>query len=314
MEEDPLKVPEMPQEDHADFRARFVDAHPDVILIDAREPHRKFVERLNRDFLAHGMAPFYELAGIRTRADTIVQRSGLTRNAEDLLIISKADEPDQVTDMSHVFHRLHAFVMSLEFLNVCEYSVKAGALQYLQELEQFRIKCPGLPFVLAADTAIRKKVYRLQSEKRVEFPSFSLAMLEVLRRHKYLWNDARAKAIATHADKARSQGAAPDRVLEAPTGASPRAQKRKRQKERAKEANKKQALALRRPPSDRPLSSLKSTRTSASQRQSGGRSSTLQPRSRVASDVITTTRPWGAPWVPSAGLLTSAWCAAAITL
>ena len=109
----PLKVPDMPQEDHVDFRARFVDAYPDVILIDAQKICG---------------APFYEFAEFRTRADTIVQRLGLTRNAEDLLIISKADEPDQVTDMSHVFHRLHAFIMSLEFLNIYKYSLQAGTL------------------------------------------------------------------------------------------------------------------------------------------------------------------------------------------
>ena len=41
MEEDPNKVPEMAQEDHAEYRARFVTAHPDVILLDAKEPHKK---------------------------------------------------------------------------------------------------------------------------------------------------------------------------------------------------------------------------------------------------------------------------------
>eukprot|EP00438_Fugacium_kawagutii_P016453 Skav207243 [mRNA] locus=scaffold523:477791:485726:- [translate_table: standard] len=75
MEEDPNKVPEMAQEDHAEFRARFVRSHPDVILLDAKEPHKKFVEKLNRDFLVNGMAPYYPVAEIRTRADSIVQKS-----------------------------------------------------------------------------------------------------------------------------------------------------------------------------------------------------------------------------------------------
>ena len=97
MEEDPTKVPEMAQEDHAEFRARFVRAHPDVILIDAREPHKKFVEKLNRDFLVNGMVPFYTMSEVRTRADTIIQKSGLTKNAEDLLTVSKADEPEAFT-------------------------------------------------------------------------------------------------------------------------------------------------------------------------------------------------------------------------
>ena len=70
MEEDPNKVPEMAQEDHAEFRARFVQAHPDVILLDAKEPHKKFVEKLSRDFLVHGMVPYYSVAEIRTRSDS----------------------------------------------------------------------------------------------------------------------------------------------------------------------------------------------------------------------------------------------------
>ena len=93
MEEDPTKVPEMAQEDHAEFRGGFVRTHPDVVLLDSKEPHKKFVEKLSRDFLVHGMVPYYY-----TVSDTISQKTDLTRTAEDLLTVSKADEPDQVTD------------------------------------------------------------------------------------------------------------------------------------------------------------------------------------------------------------------------
>ena len=112
--------------DHAEFRSRFVTAHPDVILLDAKEPHKKFVEKLSRDFLVHGMVPFYAVAEIRTSADSIVQKSGLSKNAEDLLTISKAEEPDQVTDVQTLLHRVHALFMALEFLNICTYSRAAG--------------------------------------------------------------------------------------------------------------------------------------------------------------------------------------------
>ncbi|CAE7789061.1 unnamed protein product, partial [Symbiodinium microadriaticum] len=114
MEEDPNKIPELSQEDHAEFRDRFVRVHPDVILIDAKEPHKKFVERLSRDFLIHGIVPFYEPAEIRTRADVIVVKSGLSRS-----------------------------------------------------------ECPGLPFLMAADRAIRKKIFRLLSEQRATYTAFS---------------------------------------------------------------------------------------------------------------------------------------------
>ena len=172
MEEDPNKIPELSQEDHAEFRDRFVQVHPDVILIDAKEPHKKFVERLSRDFLIHGIVPFYEPAEIRTRADVIVVKSGLSRNAEDLLSISRADQPEPVTDVTTLFHRLHAFFMALEYLNICAFSRVEGPLKYLQELEQFRSECPGLPFLMAADRAIRKKIFRLLSEQRATVHGF----------------------------------------------------------------------------------------------------------------------------------------------
>ncbi|OLP84362.1 hypothetical protein AK812_SmicGene34786 [Symbiodinium microadriaticum] len=203
MEEDPNKIPELSQEDHAEFRDPFVRVHPDVILIDAKEPRKKFVERLSRDFLIHGIVPFCEPAEIRTRADVIVVKSGLSRNAEDLLSISRADQPEPVTDVTTLFQRLHAFFMALEYLNICAFSRAEGPLKYLQELEQFRSECPGLPFLMAADHAIRKKIFRLLSEQTAT--TFSQALLEVLANHKYLWNDARTSVTLSKVEHNRQQ-------------------------------------------------------------------------------------------------------------
>ena len=176
-----------------------------MILLDAKEPHKKFVEKLSRDFLVHGMVPFYTVAEIRTRADSIVQKSGLTKNAEDLLTISKAEEPEQVTDVQTLLHRVHAYFMALEYLNICTYSRKAGPLRYLQELEQFRTECPGLPYLLSADSFIRKKVNRLQAEQRELYGTYEQALLEVLDNHKYLWNDARTKAVLAKVDRTKPE-------------------------------------------------------------------------------------------------------------
>ena len=215
MEEDPNKIPELSQEDHAKFRDRFVRVHPDVILIDAKEPHKKFVERLSRDFLIHGIVPFYEPAEIRTRADVIVVKSGLSRNAEDLLSISRADQPEPVTDVTTLFNRLHAFFMSLEYLDICAFSRTEGPLKYLQELEQLRSECPGLPFLMAADRAIRKKIFRLLSAQRATYTAFSQALLEVLNNHKYLWNDARTSVTLSKVEHNRQQLISnPDQVQE----------------------------------------------------------------------------------------------------
>ena len=92
MEEDPTKISELSQADHTEFRDRFVRSHPDVIFIDAKEPHKKFVERLPRDSLMHEIVRYYEPAEIRARSDVIIVKSAFSRNAEDLLSIAKADQ------------------------------------------------------------------------------------------------------------------------------------------------------------------------------------------------------------------------------
>ena len=58
MLDDPSIVPALPSEDHVDFRARFVQAHVDMVLVEAREPHQKFTERINRDLAVLGSIPF----------------------------------------------------------------------------------------------------------------------------------------------------------------------------------------------------------------------------------------------------------------
>ena len=194
MEEDPSKVPEIPGDDHAEFREQFVLKHPDVLLPHHREPHRKFVERLQRDFLVHGAVPFYEVGEMRTRSEQIAQKSGLTKNAEDLLRVVTIDQPQAAASEAQVMDKLHAFLVALEYLNICEFSHVAGPLRYLAELEEWRHDNRGLALLLTVDTLIRKKVYRLNSDQRKSFPTFSGALIEVLQHHKQLWNDARSSA------------------------------------------------------------------------------------------------------------------------
>lgn len=93
MEEDPSKVPEIPGDDHAEFREQFVGRHPDVILPPHREPHRKLVERIQRDFLVHGAVPCYQVGEMRIRSEQVAQKSGISKNAEDLLKVVTIDQP-----------------------------------------------------------------------------------------------------------------------------------------------------------------------------------------------------------------------------
>eukprot|EP00913_Durusdinium_trenchii_P003180 g2940.t1 len=194
MEEDPSKVPEIPGDDHAEFREQFVSRHPDVLLPHHREPHRKLVERLQRDFLVHGSVPFYEVGELRTRSEQIAQKSGLSKNAEDLLKVVTIDQPTSAASEAQVMDKLHAFLVALEYLNICEFTYAAGPLRYLSELEEWRQENHGLALLLSVDSLIRKKVYRLNSDHRKAFGTFSSALNEVLNNHKQLWNDARSSA------------------------------------------------------------------------------------------------------------------------
>ena len=104
MEEDPSKVPEIHGEDHAEFRETFVKRRPDVLLPPHREPHRKFVERVQRD--CHGFVHFYEVGEIRTRNEQIAQKTGISKNAEDLLRVVMVDQPSAAVVGSGSIHSL----------------------------------------------------------------------------------------------------------------------------------------------------------------------------------------------------------------
>ena len=194
MEEDPSKVPEIPGDHHAEFREQFVIRRPDVLLPPHREPHRKFVERIQRDYMFHGAVPFYQVGEMRTRSEQIVQKSGISKTAEDLIKVVNVDQPAQAASETQVIDKLHAFFVALEYLNICEFSTVAGPLRYISEIEEWRHENKGLARLLAVDTLIRKKVYRLNYDQRKQFATFSAALVEVLTNHKQLWNDARSNA------------------------------------------------------------------------------------------------------------------------
>ena len=66
---------------------------------------------------------------------------------------------------------MHAFLVGLEYLNICDFSHSAGPLRYLSELEEWRHEHRGLALLLTVDTLIRKKGLPLErgSEEDVSF-------------------------------------------------------------------------------------------------------------------------------------------------
>ena len=118
MEEDPHKIPEIPQDDHSEFRAKFISVHPDQMLNVLREPHKKLTERIHRDHLVHGSIPFYLVGELRIRGEVIAQKSGLAKSAEDLIKTSLQDEPTHVASEEEVINCAgipeHLLVLSKE--------------------------------------------------------------------------------------------------------------------------------------------------------------------------------------------------------
>ena len=57
-------------------------------------------------------------ASFQSSRDGTSEKTGLTRTAEDLLTISKADEPDQVTDVHTLLNQDPCLVLALEYLNI----------------------------------------------------------------------------------------------------------------------------------------------------------------------------------------------------
>ena len=206
LELDPNKVPEMSSDDHASLRTRFLTHHEDMVLVDQNEPHKRFVEKLSRDFLVQAIVKFYEIAEIRTKDETITSKTGFTETAEDLLRISKKEEDAPAASLEIFWNRLNALFVALEYLNICSFSKASGPLRYMKELRVFERERSGLASMLLVDKIMRKKVQEVQEDDRAKFKTYSDALIEVLDNHKYLWNDARTRIANRPAPAADTRG------------------------------------------------------------------------------------------------------------
>ena len=130
---------------------------------------------------------------MRTRSETIAQKTGLAPSADQLVKLCRVDETSSsVATEEEVFQRLHAFFMAMEMLNICAFTATDGPVRYINELQKCRKVNPGLSYLLRADKLIRQMVAELNTDDRDNFPTFSTALMHVLDTKQYLWNDARS--------------------------------------------------------------------------------------------------------------------------
>ena len=114
---------------------------------------------------------------MRARSDRCCSDFRLQQTSDDLLRVVQHDSKISVMHFRGRCYgscSLYSIFVTLEYLNICEFSKDAGRLRGPSDLED-----QGLVLLLVADTLNRKKVYRFI--KRKELPTFSSALLEVPR-------------------------------------------------------------------------------------------------------------------------------------
>ena len=194
MESDPNIIPSVPRDDVADFRARFAGAHPDIVLLDSKEPHKKFIERLNRDFMVDSMVPCYEVGEFRRRSEQIASKTGMAPTADLLIKMVQIDDlRTVVVTEAEVLDRLFSFFVALEYLNIACFNEIDGTFTYWRALLEFNKEWPGLGILLKADKLIRTEVYRLNSDERSKFPTFAGALNHVLTHKLHIWEKAKTE-------------------------------------------------------------------------------------------------------------------------
>ena len=79
LEEDPHRIPEMGIQEYGQKRANFVIAHKDFLLTDFKEPHKRFLERFDRDFAIREVVLPHAIGEIRVKSEHVQQKGGSRR-------------------------------------------------------------------------------------------------------------------------------------------------------------------------------------------------------------------------------------------
>ena len=168
--EDPTKVPGIGEVDWNAMRSKFVAAHPELLLTQRNEPHRRFIEVLKRDMLLHGRVQYYDLSRVWVRGDgPIGQTQHLHKSMEDLIKQVSVDNPVGVSTQEQVMERITALLYALEYVGVMKLG-KDTSFAYLKELQSFSRKNPGFQYLMRMDMTLRTEVEdRLREEDSKDF-------------------------------------------------------------------------------------------------------------------------------------------------
>ena len=245
IEEDPSLIPQIGGQDFWDMRADFLRNHDQLVINTFKEPNKKFVERMQRDYMVDEMLKFYELGRIRLASETIETSSGLASTPQHLMRMAKEEIDAVVCREEDALNRIFALYMAMDMLGYCAMtphvlvkdaqgnvtSTTGGPLTYLKELEKHRHSNPGLRFLTIYDRKIRMQIFELQCEDRVTYDDYSYTLYIVLKDYKHLLQEARNECSVPVIDVSNvfqepSSSSAPT-VVHVPAVLTPRAAKQK---------------------------------------------------------------------------------------
>ena len=207
LEEEPHRIPAMQDGDYETARATFKAAHPNIVLLADREPHRRFLDKLLRDHTLSDTTKCYQLGEVWLRSDLIPTTEGVHKNVQSLLAAASIEGDVNPGHGEEIMRRITALHIGLEMvgrmaldLTTCttvggETVFAGGGQSYIKELEERRSDCKWPGFLQIADWMFRKKVNELQVDHKESFSSLPAAYNEVLKNHHYIWTEARQAAM-----------------------------------------------------------------------------------------------------------------------
>ena len=182
----------------AQMRASFFRLHPNTITPGFKLPHKKFMERLARDYLAHEAILPYKLGEIRLHSEAVVTKP------QQLIKMSHVEEPAQISLEDDAMNCVYAFWTALEFGGHCGINffknggtpdVSGGPMKIVKEVEERRRDTPGVEFIIKIAQHLRRRMSKLLTERSDDFPNVSAALWEIWRNEQHIWNEARTEAL-----------------------------------------------------------------------------------------------------------------------
>ena len=157
LEDDPNKLPTIPDPERVQMRLKWTRDHPEVPLTIYNQPHDRFMDRLRRDFLVNGRVPMYALEEIRVKSDTVTATSGFRMNVRDLIEATTQDDRAVITSTDSALNRIKSLYVAIAMLNIMP-ATMAGSLGFFNDLVLWSSRHAGLDMIIALDSKWRQTI------------------------------------------------------------------------------------------------------------------------------------------------------------